>query len=971
MRHKFIKLILALSCIFVSLAVYGQQPPPAIAWQKCLGGSSNDLVYQMISTNDGGYLLVGISYSDNGDVSNHHGSTNTSDCWVIKLSNTGNIEWQKSLGGTLDDAGNSAYQTTDNGYIIAGTSLSNDGDVSGHHGSADSSDFWVVKLNQTGNIEWQHSYGGTNQDAATSVFQLTGGGYIVAGESYSNNGDVVGYHAPLDTLSEHFSDFWVIRIDSSGQIKWSESIGGSSYEAFPRLVKTGTDNSFLVSGSSFSSDGDITDSTNLLSCWMFKLASNGQIAWRKNIGAESYLAALDTKSTLKNGFVVGGGVGGEFGSDTFDEFQVFKTDSAGNPEWQWNLPSVPLGAFNAYISSVLQLPDSSFITGGDRDDGTSNPNTANSNLWINKLDKKGKLIWQKKIGGSRDDTGPSVLQASDRGFILAANSNSNDGEATGNHGGSDILLIKLQPELTGGYIFNGNGKWTDRNNWLNNILPPDSLVAGETVTIDPASNGQCLLDRKQIAQDGSNIIIRSGKKMIIPQNLDILKSGKCILGGYQPEVSTEVNLGNQSNVNFVLPLDNNDIIAVGTATQDTNDVKGTGYKGFWDCWIARINASGSIVWKKSLGGSNKDLPVAALKDKDGNICLALQTSSNDGDIPPSPATWLNDKLWTLKISPEGTIFWNKVLAFETGSIQVNAAAINGNGEMVIACDLTASSSADLVTNYGFHNSYDAFQRSDAFVVKLSAVGSIIWAKCFGGSGSDGSKAIAVSTDGTIFIGGDTQSDDGDITGRPRIPPTVDGWLFQLSAAGQLLQQKFYSAGFYFTETGCSIRFVAAAGEGGCYWATFQQANGGDLGIQKGNIADGPYSDTWIFKTDPSLKTIWKRNIGGSQEDRISNIFSDLSDSSLRFSGFSGSNDFDFDCKPITPSNLVSGFAGRINKKGSYTLNQFFKPDRDVYILDMARKGSRIWTVEQEYMFDTGSHTGMNRYYFRRYLDLGL
>ncbi|MEP7144717.1 MAG: hypothetical protein ABI707_17675, partial [Ferruginibacter sp.] len=777
----------------------------------------------------------------------------------------------------------------------------------------------------------------------------------------------VGHHPPLNAFDDNASDFWVIRIDSVGQIKWSKSFGGSSYELYPRLVKTGINNSFLVSGFSFSSDGDITDNANLGSGWMLKLDSNSSIAWRRNLGTDNYLAPYDTKLTFNNGFVVGGGVGGDNGGEFLDYFEVLKADSLGNPEWQWNQPSVPEGAFNASISSVLQLPDSSYIGAGDRDDGTDDPNTENENVWISKLDKTGNLVWQKKLGGSNNDGSPVVLQASDRGYVIAALTNSNNGDVSGNHGGYDIWLVKLQPEATGSYLFNGNGKWTNRNNWVNKMMPPDSLMSGETVTIDPEGVGQCLLDKNQVAQDGSRISISAGKKLLLPQNLNIIKSGQCILGGYQLEVSTEVNLGNQSNVNFVVPLDNNEIIVVGTATQDTGDVKGTNFKGFSDCWIARINATGGIVWKKSLGGSKKDIPISALKDKEGNICLAIQTSSNDGDVPLSPASWLNDKLWTLKISPEGTILWNKVLALETGSIQVNAASITSNGEMIIACDLYASSSSELVTNYGFHNSFDVFPRSDAFVIKMSASGTIIWAKCFGGSTSDESRAISVAADGTIYVGGNTQSDDGDITGRPRTSPAIDGWLFQLSASGQLLQQKFYSAGFNIVQRGCSVNFVAAAAEGGCYWATFQPVNGGDFGIEKGDISVGVDNDIWIFKTDASFETLWKKNIGGSAEDRISNVFLNPSDSSLLFSGISASNDLDFDCKPNLPSQIVSGFTGSISKQGSYILSQFYSPDHDNYILYMDMKTNRVWTAEQDYIFDPNTNTAKYKYYFKRYV----
>ncbi|HHZ64519.1 MAG TPA: hypothetical protein EYN51_03310, partial [Flavobacteriales bacterium] len=112
------------------------------------------------------------------------------------------IEWQKSLGGSNTDWAYSIQQTTDGGYIVAGWSQSNDGDVTGNHGGGD---YWVVKLDVSGNISWQKSLGGSNTDWAYSIQQTTDGGYIVAGYSESNDGDVTGNHGT--------SDYWIVKLD--------------------------------------------------------------------------------------------------------------------------------------------------------------------------------------------------------------------------------------------------------------------------------------------------------------------------------------------------------------------------------------------------------------------------------------------------------------------------------------------------------------------------------------------------------------------------------------------------------------------------------------------------------------------------------------------------------------------------------------------------------------------------------------
>ena len=134
-------------------------------------------------------------------MSGNHGDGDA-DFWVVKLSSTGSLQWQKCLGGSRDDSAHSIQQTSDGGYIVAGFTDSNDGDVSGNHGGWD---VWVVKLNSTGSLQWQKCLGGSDFDYAYSIQQTSDGGYIVAGGTYSNDGDVSGNHGDMD--------FWVVKLD--------------------------------------------------------------------------------------------------------------------------------------------------------------------------------------------------------------------------------------------------------------------------------------------------------------------------------------------------------------------------------------------------------------------------------------------------------------------------------------------------------------------------------------------------------------------------------------------------------------------------------------------------------------------------------------------------------------------------------------------------------------------------------------
>jgi hypothetical protein len=186
-----------------------------LEWQKALGGTGTDLLASLVQTDDGGYITAGHVFSQDGDVagSGFHGPF-MNDFWVVKLNSIGAIEWKKALGGSANDFAQSIQQTADGGYIVFGFTTSNDGDVTNNHGYFD---YWMVKLDNQGNVEWQKTFGGTNQDGynyitqqvdgAHSIQQTTDLGYVFTGYSKSNDGDL--------TVNQGDFDFWVVKVGFS------------------------------------------------------------------------------------------------------------------------------------------------------------------------------------------------------------------------------------------------------------------------------------------------------------------------------------------------------------------------------------------------------------------------------------------------------------------------------------------------------------------------------------------------------------------------------------------------------------------------------------------------------------------------------------------------------------------------------------------------------------------------------------
>ncbi|MEX2484172.1 MAG: T9SS type A sorting domain-containing protein [Brumimicrobium sp.] len=460
------KKILLLSLLLVSSFGFGQEP--IIEWQKSLGGSGWDKASSIEITTDGEYIVAGGSDSNDGNVTGINGAN---DFWVVKLDTIGNITWQKSLGGSGSESAYSIQQTTDGGYIVAGSSQSNDGDVTVNNGGQD---YWVVKLDATGNIIWQKSLGGSGDDNANSIQQTLDGGYIVAGWSLSNDGDV--------TVNNGGRDYWVVKLDSIGNIIWQKSFGGSWDERAESIQQT-IDGGYIVGGLAYSGDGDVSGGIGGGDYWVVRLDTAGNIIWEKSLGGSEYERAQSIQQTTDLGFILtgysysnDGDVTGHNGSTNSSDYWVVKLDSIGNITWQKSLGGS--GSESAY--SIQQTTDGGYITVGHStsNNGDVTLNNGGRDYWIVKLDTVGSIIWQKSLGGSGVDMTSSIRQKTNGGFIVAGWSNSNDIDITSNKGYTDCWIVNLDFAQIYGRVYN------DLNE--NCILETSELgLAGIPVSISP------------------------------------------------------------------------------------------------------------------------------------------------------------------------------------------------------------------------------------------------------------------------------------------------------------------------------------------------------------------------------------------------------------------------------------------------------------------------------------------------------
>lgn len=484
-----------IGCFLFVVSICINAQAPAITWQKSLGGSGPDQAYAIKQTTDGGYIVFGNTYSNDGDVSGNQGYF---DFWVVKTNAGGVIQWQKCLGNSGLQEATSVQQTSDGGYIVAGNTSSGDaGDVTGTHGDQD---YWIVKLNSTGVIQWQKSLGGTYGDYANAIQQTTDGGYIVAGSTTSNNGDVSGNHGFFQ------DDAWIVKLNSTGSIQWQKCLGGANREV-ARAIKQTTDGGYIVACSASSNDGDVSVNRGLSDYWVVKLNSTGTIQWQKSVGGSGSDDAASIDQTADGGYVVAGYSTSNNGDVSlnhgYEDYWVVKLNSIGTAiEWQ-----KCFGGINQdRATSVHQTTDAGFIVAGytSSNDGDVTGYKGQADYWIIKLSNTGTLQWQKTLGGASMEEAQAVEQTSDGGYIIAGRSVSTDGDVTGNHGGFDFWVVKLGLVVNTNQYFRTrqSGNWNDINTW--EFSPVSDFSSG---VISPATQTPDFNSNTITIQNGHTVTV--------------------------------------------------------------------------------------------------------------------------------------------------------------------------------------------------------------------------------------------------------------------------------------------------------------------------------------------------------------------------------------------------------------------------------------------------------------------------------
>jgi hypothetical protein len=346
-----------------------------VEWAKTFGGIYSDYARGVVVTPENDYIVVGSALSENFDGTDGKGFA---DGWVMKISKDGQQLWKKSYGGTNDDFTAGVAPTLDGGYLISGNTASNDGDVKVNKGKADA---WLFKIDKNGVLLWEKTFGGSDVDFSINLFETKDGNIILSTVSKSNDGDFVGTNGK--------EDCWFLKLDKQGNVIWKKEFGGSDVDN-TRSIKPIDDKTFVAVGHTESKDGNFL---NIQGDFILKMDTDGNFIWVKsfkNFSAfESNLKGFEAVTILADNTIAA--VGYVYRTSKRADLFLIQCDTSGN-----QLMKKAFGG-DGFDSGqdIKALPDGGMIILGTNGSADSifNKNKGSADMWLLQLDKNGNTKW--------------------------------------------------------------------------------------------------------------------------------------------------------------------------------------------------------------------------------------------------------------------------------------------------------------------------------------------------------------------------------------------------------------------------------------------------------------------------------------------------------------------------------------------------------------------------------------------------
>jgi hypothetical protein len=444
-NHQVYRVMLGL-ILFISPGITSAQAPTKL-WDARFGGSKLDIVDGVLKTSDNGFMLVGVSASNNDGNKTQIGQ-GYYDYWVTKTNANGVKEWDRTFGGTDDDGAYDIQQTSDGNYLVSGYSSSGaNGDKSEE--SKGNKDFWIIKISPAGNKIWDHVYGGNRGEVLRSALVTSDGGFLLAGYSFSG----ISYDkTQANNGSSGTSDYWIIKLDADGVKEWDRSFGGDGQDELTAMVEIPTGGYMLAGSSNSSLSGDLSQaSKGLNDFWIVQIDAAGNKQWDARYGGsqDDYLIALTT--TSDGGFVLTGysfsPISGDKTQDCWGNSDVWtvKIDADGVKQWDARFGASKMDRSR----SVIQTTDGGYFIGAytnsDYEGDISEASRGVYDFWVLKLDANGGKEWDKRYGGEEDDHCHLVMQLSETEYMVVGHSMSQAGgdKTQSCFGSDDFWMLKL------------------------------------------------------------------------------------------------------------------------------------------------------------------------------------------------------------------------------------------------------------------------------------------------------------------------------------------------------------------------------------------------------------------------------------------------------------------------------------------------------------------------------------------------
>ena len=411
-----------------------------LAWVQNFGGSGDDTPRSIIQTSDGGFAVLGFTNSTDGDLTNK--SLNVNDYWLLKLDAEGNMQWQKTYGGSGDDRGQKIIQTSNGGYAITGFAQSADGDGSNNEGFHDN---WVLRLDASGNILWEKSFGFSGHDHSYDIVETPDGGLFFSGflDITSSNGE--GGTSIFSGLTRHgVGEFWGTRLDADGNIMWRKFFGGTNNDRSFGVINA-YDGGFILVGASESNDFDISNSKGSYDFWVVKVDKNGNFEWDRSFGGTGIDQAQDIAKTADGNYVL---VGNTFSADTqvsqnYGESDIWlvKMSDTGEFIWQQNYGG---SGFDDAHSVSLTANGGFIIAGNSRSaDKDISENQGENDFWMLTTDENGQILKEFSIGGTNLDFAYDAIESNDGSILLVGETASSNFPIINHKGGADLVIAKV------------------------------------------------------------------------------------------------------------------------------------------------------------------------------------------------------------------------------------------------------------------------------------------------------------------------------------------------------------------------------------------------------------------------------------------------------------------------------------------------------------------------------------------------